>query len=135
MNKEAFSHWLAEKMERRGIKPSQLAAVLEVNHVSVANWLKGKNIPESHNVIKMAEYFKVDPDYVLQLAGHRPAREAGELEMLNPELTLVMRKLARLSKESQELVLNIVTPILEREEREEKERRKRQKQQGGQSEE
>ena len=53
-------------MDERGIGASQLATYLHVSHVSVGNWLKGTYLPEVPNIIKIARYFKVDPDYLLQ---------------------------------------------------------------------
>ena len=59
-------------MDERGIGASQLATYLHVSHVSVGNWLKGTYLPEVPNIIKIARYFKVDPDYLLELVGYRP---------------------------------------------------------------
>ena len=124
MSKQAFAEWLRQKLEERGIKPSQLAAYLELDHVSVLNWLKGKHLPESGNAIKVADYFRVDTDFVLELAGHRRAqREA--LDLASPELRLVLRKVATLPPEDQRLILDIVRPIIERDERLRKERERR----------
>ncbi|MCL5265509.1 MAG: helix-turn-helix domain-containing protein [Chloroflexi bacterium] len=74
MSKQAFAKWLSAKLAERGITASQLAAFLEVDHVSVGNWLKAKHLPEPRNIIKIAEYFKVDPDQVLEVAGYRPRK-------------------------------------------------------------
>lgn len=87
MDKQAFSRWLDQQLDKRGVSPSQLAAYLGVSHVSVGSWCKGKYLPKPANIILMAEYFKVDTDWLLTLAEYRPNKPTN-LEGLNPTLKL-----------------------------------------------
>lgn len=54
--------------DRTGLSPSTIHDLLKVKYG-----------PSSATCIKLADFFKVDPDVVLELAGHRPRRKEEEL--------------------------------------------------------
>lgn len=65
------------------LNQSQVAKFAGMKSSSGVNaWFTRDTIPNPKTCRLIAAYFKVDPDRVLELAGHRPASEAvGEYEM------------------------------------------------------
>lgn len=119
VSKQEFARWLREEMDKRGIKPSQLAVYLEVNHVSVGNWLTAKYRPEANNVIKLAEYFKVDSDWLLELANYRQKkpRSLTSMDRIIPSLRWAIEHpelFAELESEDQQLAWDYILMLRER---------------------
>lgn len=51
----------------------QVAEYTGLSPSTISNIVAGKHVPEPSTCLKLAEYFKVDPDLVLEMAGHRPS--------------------------------------------------------------
>jgi DNA-binding XRE family transcriptional regulator len=58
--------------ERRTMR--QVAEYTGLSPSTIHNIIVGKYLPSSATAVKLAEYFRVDPDVALELAGHRPPR-------------------------------------------------------------
>jgi len=64
--------FLKELMRRRKRLPSQLAADLDISHVTVSRWLSSEDIPNTRSCRKLAAYSHTPLEQVLSLAGHIP---------------------------------------------------------------
>ena len=62
-----FPERLAELLSRRGIKPYRLSKEIGVSEGLISNWRSGKRRPAMNNIIKLAEYFEVSADYLLDI--------------------------------------------------------------------
>lgn len=74
MQVTGIGQWLKEMIARKGTTMRQVAQYTGISVSTISNTVRGIYIPNPANCVRLAEYFKVDPDYVLQLAGHRPQR-------------------------------------------------------------
>lgn len=70
----SFSDHLAHLMAERGLKAVDLARGTGLTHVAIGNYLKGR-IPRWQEAEKLASFFGVQPDYLLN-----PARYAEPMQ-------------------------------------------------------
>lgn len=73
MSTEAFPDWLKRQLIRREWSQADLARKLDIGSGMVSRWARGERVPSSDSCERIAEALGVDADYVLALAGHRPA--------------------------------------------------------------
>ncbi len=65
-----FSTHLASLIKARGITQKKLAADIGASEASVVKWLKG-SMPLGENLNRLAEYFSLHPDYLLNPSRYR----------------------------------------------------------------
>jgi transcriptional regulator with XRE-family HTH domain len=78
-----FSAWLRNAMREERWNRAETAEQLGVDPSTVSRWLKGERIPSPELCDRIADVFAVDLDYILNLAGHRPA--IFEIDPQSPE--------------------------------------------------
>ncbi|KKN58136.1 hypothetical protein LCGC14_0554760, partial [marine sediment metagenome] len=66
---------LKEVMRRRGRLPSQLAKDIGISHATMSRWVHGKDVPNSINCEKLAEYSGEPLVKVMAAAGLMPEVE------------------------------------------------------------
>lgn len=79
--KDDYEHDGNGGMPRRGISNEKLAQRLDVSTKSVKTWLNNEGDPSIANLLAIAEFFDVDPDYLLgrtdqRRRGQSPAHQA-----------------------------------------------------------
>ena len=67
MFKDIFSKILQE----RGIKPAQISKATGIPTSALSEWKSGSYLPSLENLIKLADYFGVTTDYLLE---HEPGQ-------------------------------------------------------------
>lgn len=72
--------WLNGKQETSGRSVRDVANDIGVAHVTLRSWLLGHNLPSSDAARKLARYYKVDEDWLLEMSGHRTSRQVSELD-------------------------------------------------------
>lgn len=77
-----FGQTLAELRVERGIYQKELAAYLNVSIGTISNYEKGIHYPDLITLCKLADYFGVTTDFLLQRTKYRYS-----LETLNRKLT------------------------------------------------
>jgi transcriptional regulator with XRE-family HTH domain len=65
--------WLRRQLDRNEWSAADLARHSGIQPGRISEWLTRKRMPSSASCIRLADVFGADPDYVLALAGHRPA--------------------------------------------------------------
>lgn len=106
----AFGVWLGEAMAKRGSSIRKSARGADLSPATLDNTLHGASLPDPPTCRKLAEYFGVDLDYLLQLAGHRPP-SAEPLDGLDPELRFHLPKLRELSRQDQLIVKDLIVSL------------------------
>lgn len=73
MNRPTFAGWLAARLAQAEWKPSEFARRIGKHPPTVSRWLNGEAQPDTTSCDIVADVLNADLDYVLTLAGHRPA--------------------------------------------------------------
>lgn len=60
-----ISTQLRELRAEKALTQGQLAAVLGITQDSISLWEKGKRVPDTQYIIKLADFFEVSADYLL----------------------------------------------------------------------
>lgn len=96
-----FSNLLKVLRTEKELSQTQLAAVLGITQDSISLWEKGKRVPDTQYVVKLADFFGVSTDYLLgrsddfgnvNILSNAPAHSEKEetllqyFRMLSPEL-------------------------------------------------
>ncbi|MBI2887094.1 MAG: helix-turn-helix transcriptional regulator [Chloroflexi bacterium] len=67
----AWSRWLLEQIAfRPGLTQAELAAAIGVRQQRISEWITGRKRPRERNCLRLAQYFGVESDVVMALAGH-----------------------------------------------------------------
>lgn len=66
MLKAIMAQTLTKLMKSRHITAKKLASDLGVPYTTVLDWLHGTSYPRSDKIEKLAEYFNVDPAYLVE---------------------------------------------------------------------
>jgi len=106
--------WVKAAMQVRGLESyHQLAEYAKVPVTTVHGNLIGKHRPSETTVRALARYFRVDADYLLQLAGYeveRPLQAASEKKAED----LLLERFRRLSEDDQDEILELTQYKAER---------------------
>lgn len=85
----------------------------------------GRRNAHISTVVKLSSALEVPLEELLVLPPGAKTPEATTFDLLDPRLKVYLQKLAHLPLEDQELITNIIAPIIEREEREKRESKER----------
>ena len=79
-----FAKRLTNLREKKNLYQKDIAEIFNIEQATVSNWEKGKRIPDSDMLIKLANFFEVSVDYLL--GNDAPItdneKELKEIEML-----------------------------------------------------
>lgn len=79
-----FAKRLTDLREKKNLYQKNIAEIFNVEQATVSNWEKGKRIPDSETLIKLANFFGVSVDYLLgnDIPTTTSEKELKELEVL-----------------------------------------------------
>ena len=60
-----FAKRLTNLREKKNLYQKDIAEIFNIEQATVSNWEKGKRIPDSEMLIKLANFFEVSVDYLL----------------------------------------------------------------------
>ncbi len=83
-----------------------------LNPAAVYYYISGRNVPDPDSCHKLADYFGVPREYVLQLAGHLSGPPE-QLPQPIPELEAVIQRVVQLPASSQRLIAAVLYPLAE----------------------
>jgi transcriptional regulator with XRE-family HTH domain len=104
-----FKTWLAKKMKERDLNNLGLAIKLGMSSTSIGYWLSGRSVPDPDSCHKLAEFFSVPPETVLELVGH--------LEPVEPDLAderELVYLFRRLPESSKNTVMDMLRGLVDR---------------------
>ena len=98
-----LADWLRHKMEERGLTSArQLAQYTRIAHSAVAGYLRGEMRPSLESIRKLADYFKVDEDVILEIVRHEHGPKPPD--MSDPHLNVMFYQLRDLTPEERRSV-------------------------------
>ncbi len=83
-----FTEWLEEQIEQRGLGYNQLASYTGLSSSGISKLRLGQRRPSPETLRKLADYFKVDYDWLLAQAGYREEETLEEdwQRVIDPEM-------------------------------------------------
>ncbi|MEZ3508365.1 MAG: helix-turn-helix domain-containing protein [Lachnospiraceae bacterium] len=78
-----FGELLAKLRKEKGILQKELATYLNVTVATISNYEKGVHSPDYDTLVKLADFFDVSTDYLLQRTDYRAS-----INMLNKPLII-----------------------------------------------
>jgi len=108
-----FSKWLNDQMERSGLTQEALANKVDVSHVTVSKWQRGKHTPDPGRLLKLAEVFNEKPLRLFNMVYGLPLNGDSEKE-LHPLIRAAVREMDDLSEEGIRLVIDQMRHVLKK---------------------
>ena len=81
--KMEFGEFLAKLRKERGILQKELANYLNVTVATISNYEKGIHSPDLNTLVKLADFYGVSTDYLLQRTKYNAS-----MDMLNHQLSM-----------------------------------------------
>lgn len=102
-----FRYWLDAFMRNGGWTQASLGKALGVAQVTVGAWVNGKNLPDAHNLRKLAELAGEDAIWLFRQVGYLPPEADNSAAHASPVLSRrvqeVVSLVSRLSEADQDL--------------------------------
>jgi transcriptional regulator with XRE-family HTH domain len=73
-----FRAWLRDEMEKRRWNESELGRQTGILPSVINRWGRGEYGPNANSCVKIANALGVDPQFVMELAGHKPRQRVPE---------------------------------------------------------
>lgn len=71
MESDAFAVWLRERVQERGLSVRNVAMRVGISDPSLLALMKGRSKPKPETIQKLARFFAVDADVLMEMAGYR----------------------------------------------------------------
>lgn len=111
---EQFANWLKRRIEERGLSLRAASTYSGLSPTTIHRLVtEPERTPDPETCHKLAQFFKVDPDYVLAMAGHRIAQVPPERRDYSPEVLQLMDTIASLPPELQVAAVRITRRTIE----------------------
>lgn len=112
--------------EARGLTQGQLAVKSGVAQAHLSRLETGKRTNVKVSTLqKLASALGVQPEDLMVKLRRLPGTEKAPIDLANPRLQIVLQKIAELPPEDQQMIIDVISPIIERDERLRKERERR----------
>lgn len=99
-----FGEWLAEELKIREMSQADLARISPLTRATISNLINGTRGPGPDAINALADSLKLDPEYVMRVAGLLPP-ERGEPSAATQE---VIRLMEHIPARDQQHLLEIV---------------------------
>ena len=97
-----FAENLKNLRKAKGLTQVQFAQIFQISSGTIAMWETGKRMPDTETLKRIAKYFDVSLDYLLDA----PADETPE------EIIILNRNAKKLSQEQQKTLIDVVRGML-----------------------
>ncbi len=97
-----FAENLKNLRKSKGLTQVQFAQIFQISSGTIAMWETGKRMPDTETLKRIAKYFDVSLDYLLDA----PADETPE------EIIILNRNAKKLSQEQQKTLIDVVRGML-----------------------
>jgi transcriptional regulator with XRE-family HTH domain len=107
-----FRYWLDAFMRNGGWTQASLGKALGVAQVTVGAWVNGKNLPDAHNLRKLAELAGEDAIWLFRQVGYLPPEAESTSTHASPVLSRRAQEIVslfnRLAEADQDLEISIL---------------------------
>lgn len=101
-----------ELLDKKGLKNSDVSRATGISNMTLSDWKRGKTKPKTENIRKLADFLGVSVDYLTTGKELEYSIEMAtidvELSNMNDRLKEYALKLANLTKDKQEHVMELI---------------------------
>ena len=106
-------------LDEKGLKNADVARATGISNMTLSDWKRGKSVPKSDKMRKIAEYLNVSADYLMTGKDMEFAAEMAEIDVTLSNMSERMKeyalKLNNLPSDKQELVMNLIDTLMKNE--------------------
>ena len=99
-------------LDEKGLKNADVARATGISNMTLSDWKRGKSVPKTDKMQKIAEFLNVTEDYLR--TGKEMEFTAGiaeidlELSQMKERIKLYALKLSKLSKSDQDTIMSLI---------------------------
>ena len=102
-------------LDEKGLKNADVARATGISNMTLSDWKRGKSVPKSDKMRKIAEYLNVSVDYLMTGKDGVFTKEIAETDakllFMNKEIKEYALKLNNLPKEKQKIIMDLIDKI------------------------
>ena len=106
-------------LDEKGLKNADVARATGISNMTLSDWKRGKSVPKSDKMRKIAEYLNVSVDYLMTGKDMEFAAEMAEIDVTLSNMSERMKEYAlrlnNLPSDKQELVMNLIDTLIKNE--------------------
>ena len=99
-------------LDKKGVKNSDVARATGISNMTLSDWKRGKSVPKSDKMRKIAEYLNVSVDYLMTGKDMEFAAEMAEIDVTlskkKKRIKEYALRLNNLPSDKQGLVMNLI---------------------------
>ena len=99
-------------LDEKGLKNADVARATGISNMTLSDWKRGKSVPKSDKMRKIAEYLNVSVDYLMTGNEMEFTAEMAEIDLelsqMKERMKLYALKLSRLSKSDQDTIMSLI---------------------------
>ena len=103
-------------LDEKGLKNADVARATGISNMTLSDWKRGKSVPKSDKMRKIAEYLNVSVDYLMTGNEVQFIVETAKKDVLLTEMSSRIKeyalKLAEMPEEKRELVMQMIDNLL-----------------------
>ena len=105
-------------LDKKGVKNSDVARATGISNMTLSDWKRGKSVPKSDKMRKIAEYLNVSVDYLMTGNEVEFIVETAKKDVLLAAIPSRIKeyalKLAEMPKEQQEQITSLIDMLSDR---------------------
>ena len=106
-------------LDEKGLKNADVARATGISNMTLSDWKRGKSVPKSDKMRKIAEYLNVSVDYLMTGKDMEFTVEMAEIDVTLSNTSKRIKeyalKLNNLPSDKQELVMNLIDTLMKNE--------------------
>lgn len=100
---------ILDLVEKNGKMDKDVVIAANLSRTALSEWRSGRAYPGVNAIIKLADYFHVSTDYILNGKDFEPTETTG----LDPEWRNIMKKISGMSEEDRNKITAYIKGIIE----------------------
>ena len=106
-------------LDEKGLKNADVARATGISNMTLSDWKRGKSVPKSDKMRKIAEYLNVSVDYLMTGKDTEFTPEMAQIDVTLSNMSKRMKEYAlrlnNLPSDKQELVMNLIDTLMKNE--------------------
>lgn len=98
-------------LDEKGLKNADTARATGISNMTLSDWKRGKSVPKSDKMQKIADYFGVSVEYLTKVEESKFSKDRAILEVQITDDEALMNRLKKymeLPQEKKDLILNMI---------------------------